>query len=113
MQWGGGRGAGTELQSPSTASIRSYTDERIEIAVSAGADGYLLLADAYYPGWRATVDGQPTSIYRADAMFRAVSIPAGEHTVVFEYRPAWYPRWSSGAGMAETILTAYLWRSAT
>lgn len=82
----------------STAAITTYTPERIEIEASAEAEGYLVLSDAYYPGWKASVNGQSQSIYRADVMFRAVQIPAGESTVIFTYEPAWMP-WSIVVGI--------------
>ncbi len=67
--------------------ITRYENERVEIAVSTDREGYLLLADSWYPGWAATVDGIVTEIYRADVLFRAVPMAVGTHTVVFEYRP--------------------------
>jgi hypothetical protein len=74
--------------SPSlTPSIISYSAEHSVIDVAAARDGYLVLTDAYYPGWTATVDGQPAEIERADIMFRAVKIPAGQHRVEFRYQP--------------------------
>ena len=87
-------GAGDDFRgggSANTVTIRSYTPERIEIAVETDADGYLVLTDAYYPGWTATVDGTPVEIERADVLFRAVRVPAGASEIIFTYQPAGYP----------------------
>ncbi len=45
------------------------------------------ISDAYYPGWKAYVDGKETKIYRADFAFRAIAVPQGEHEIKFEYKP--------------------------
>ncbi|MBK8027780.1 MAG: YfhO family protein [Chloroflexi bacterium] len=84
--------------SPASVGFVSYLPERIELRVETDAPGLLLLADAYYPGWTATVDGQPAPVYRADVMFRAVPVPAGSHEVVFDYRPWWLPGILIGVG---------------
>jgi hypothetical protein len=68
-------------------SIVSYSPEQVVIDVTPASDGYLVLTDAYYPGWVATVDGQPANIERADILFRAVRVPAGQHRVEFRYQP--------------------------
>ncbi|HID54854.1 MAG TPA: hypothetical protein EYP41_22800 [Anaerolineae bacterium] len=46
-----------------------------------------MLADTYYPGWRAQVDGVDTAMYRANSVVRATAVPAGTHTVVFSFLP--------------------------
>jgi hypothetical protein len=71
----------------SQAAIMTETPQRLEIAVQATADGYLVLLDTFYPGWVATVDDQPTKIYPANYIGRAVFVPSGQHRVVFEYYP--------------------------
>ena len=70
-----------------TVRITHYAPERVEIELEASAPGYLLLTDAWYPGWRATVDGEPVPIQRADLLFRAVAVEAGEHRIIFTFRP--------------------------
>ncbi len=79
---------------PGTVSRAVITEEsatRIEIHVESEVPGLLRLNDAYYPGWQALVNWQPAPLHRADVMFRAVPVPAGESIVVLEYRPNWFP----------------------
>ncbi len=67
--------------------IRNYTPHRVDLGVIAPANGILVLTDNHYPGWRATVDGIPVKILRANYAFRAVEIPRGKHVVSFFYEP--------------------------
>ena len=77
--------------SPAEVTITAYSSERVAIQIDSPSAGLLLLSDAFYPGWQATVNAAPAPIYRADLMFRAVAIPAGASEVVFSYQPAWLP----------------------
>ena len=60
----------------------------MNIAVQTGTAGYVLLADTFYPGWHAYVDGQRKPVLRANGAQRAVFLEPGTHTVVFRYEPA-------------------------
>jgi len=82
------------------ATINHYAPERVEIALS-GAAGLLIVADAYYPGWTAVVDGQEAPIYEANGFFRAVFIPDGAQEVVFHYQPFMFETgtWVSAVGL--------------
>ncbi len=73
---------------PAVVQVVSYQPEQIELDVGLDAPGALVLADTWYPGWQATVDGEPAALLRADYLFRAVLLPAGQHRVQFDYRPA-------------------------
>jgi len=64
-----------------------YKPERVVVEARLAEEGYLVLTDAYYPGWRALVDGREVPIHRADVLFRAVRLPAGRHRVEFVYDP--------------------------
>ncbi|MFQ5868425.1 MAG: hypothetical protein ACE5JC_00835, partial [Candidatus Zixiibacteriota bacterium] len=52
--------------------------------------GILILADNYYPAWKAYVDGEPTEIIRANYIHRAVFLPAGRHQVLFKFENRYY-----------------------
>jgi len=83
-----GEGENSPSTSPSLIPvIVDYSPEHIAIDVNASQPGYLVLTDAYYPGWVATVDGRPVEIERADIMFRAVKVSAGQHRVEMSYQP--------------------------
>jgi hypothetical protein len=52
-------------------------------------DGLLILADTFYPGWTAQVDGQAVELHQVNLNFRAVSVPSGSKIVRFAYQPWW------------------------
>ena len=60
------------------------------IDLDSGANGYLVLADIWFPGWKCTVDGRPTPIYRANYLFRAIELPASGREVVFQFEAPSY-----------------------
>jgi hypothetical protein len=82
-----------------TVDVLSYRPEEVRLQVTMGSAGYLVLADADYPGWRAAVDGQPAPIRRADLYFRAVELQAGQHQVVFRFEPE-PVRWGLAVSLA-------------
>jgi hypothetical protein len=85
--------SGQRLSGESSPAFRSAVRElrrrpdAISLSVDTNAAGYLVLVEAYDPGWRASVDGLPASVVPANVLFRAVAIPAGSHLVELRYRP--------------------------
>lgn len=96
------------------AQIEDYTSDRVTIRVTSESQGYLVLTDAWYPGWVATIDGINVPILRADYMFRAVAISPGEHQVKFEYQPASF-LWGAAISVASllviVVVTAVAWQA--
>jgi hypothetical protein len=70
-----------------TVSIVEDRPNKIKMQVNTQASGWLVLSDQWYPGWTAEIDGEETSILRANYLFRAVKLPAGDHQVVWKYNP--------------------------
>ena len=68
--------------------VRETKPDRLRVDADFQAPGYLVVTDAYDPGWKASVDGQPAAVQRANVGFRAVQVPAGSHVVEMVYRPA-------------------------
>ncbi|HEY7113381.1 MAG TPA: YfhO family protein [Thermoanaerobaculia bacterium] len=63
----------------------SRRSARVELETDARAERLLVFFDAYEEGWSAALDGAPAAVFRADAAFRGVKIPAGTHRIVFSY----------------------------
>jgi hypothetical protein len=100
-------GQPTNTRPISSLAILEYSLARVTIAVETDQPGYLVLSDAYYPGWQARVDGRPEPIQRANYAFRAVYVPAGQHMVQFNFKPL---IWKSGlATSAVALLGLLVW----
>lgn len=87
---------------------RLVVDEVDRVVVETQGGGWLVLADAFYPGWKALVDGEPAPLYRADSVLRAVPLGPGAHQVEFRYEPVPFRvgLGVSGAAWAGTLLAA-------
>jgi hypothetical protein len=72
---------------PPAASVADLSPDRVRVETPDGPGGFLVLTDLYHRGWRARIDGQPTPVYLANFLFRAVHLPPGPHTVDFVFDP--------------------------
>jgi hypothetical protein len=68
-------------------TIAGDTRNLVVISTDSEDGGVLVLADNYYPGWRAMIDEQPAELLRANYTMRAVKVPPGRHVVYFEFDP--------------------------
>ena len=73
--------------SPASVQITSYAPNELHYDVSSAKGGVVVFSEVYYPGWTCTVDGNPVEIGRVNYVLRAISVPAGSHKVVMEFRP--------------------------
>jgi hypothetical protein len=84
-------GIGTLASSPvndslETVTITKYENELVEIKTKAAGDRLLFISDTWYPDWKASIDEKTDApIYKANYAFRAIKVPAGEHTLTMHY----------------------------
>jgi hypothetical protein len=76
-------------RAPGPAAITAFAPETVVVKARAEAPALLVLAEAWYPGWTATVDGVAAPCVPANGWMRAVLVPAGEHEVTFRFHSTW------------------------
>ena len=86
------------------AHVVDYSPTRVTVETETSQGGYLVFADSYYPGWRASVDGQKREILRVNYILRAVTLEPGVHTVQFNYEPFSYK-----LGLFLSLMTFMVW----
>ena len=55
--------------------------------MNSGKGGVLVFSEVYYPGWTATIDGEPAELGRVDYLLRALQIKPGKHQVELAFFP--------------------------
>jgi len=86
LQGWDGRGEGGSADGSSVTEVLRRPG-RVEFETFLTGPGFLILSDAFYPGWEARVDSEKREILQADVCCRAVALEPGCHRVEFRYRP--------------------------
>ena len=71
----------------STVDIKSYEPNQLTYEVNSGKGGVLVFSEVYYPGWTATIDGEPAELGRVNYILRALNVKPGKHEVVLSFFP--------------------------
>ncbi len=71
----------------STVDIKSYEPNQLTYEVNSGKGGVLVFSEIYYPGWTATIDGEPAELGRVNYILRALNVKPGKHEVVLSFFP--------------------------
>lgn len=83
-----------------SCQLTSYSQRRLQARCQATRDALAVFVEQFDPGWRATVDGAPSPVTRANLVMRAVRVTAGDHTITLEYHAP-----GLRLGLAITLLT--------
>jgi hypothetical protein len=71
-----------------TITLNSYYPDKLTYTSRTSSEQLAVFSEIYYqPGWKASIDGEPTAHFRADWTLRAMLVPAGTHQIVFEFHP--------------------------
>ena len=100
--------AGNPGEGRGDVRIVSYDPERVVLEADVTGSEWLVLTDLFYPGWKAEVNSQPTDIYAANGLFRAVVIPPGRSRIEFIYDPLSFRIGSVLSLMALALLSGLL-----
>jgi hypothetical protein len=95
-----------EADPDAETAIEVDESHRVVVRTRGSRPGVLVLADAYYPGWNARLDGAPVPTLRADTALRAVVVPPGEHRVEWRYEPRAFRVGIALAGLGAAALVA-------
>jgi uncharacterized membrane protein YfhO len=96
--------SGQTNQVSGKTTITRWTPKLITVESESPAPGILLLNERWHPDWRAKIDGQPTELLRGNLLMRAVSVPAGKHTVEFSYNPSMKMLWVSLSALLTALV---------
>ena len=71
----------------SIVTITAYEPNQLKYNVNSGKGGVIVFSEIYYPGWTATVDGEPAELGRVNYILRALNVKPGKHEVVLSFFP--------------------------
>ncbi len=74
------------MRSDEGVSLTGYTSGLLEIHAKLAVPRLIVIANAYNPKWRATIDGVKTTILRTNYAFQGVVVPEGSHRVILTYK---------------------------
>jgi hypothetical protein len=95
-----------------TIQMRHFSNHALGFSCEAERTTLVSISQSYDPGWRATVDGQPTRLWRANLAFQALVVPAGRHEVSLTYEDRWF-RLGAGLTMLTTLAMLAFWKGQT
>ena len=73
--------------STATVKLDKYEPNNLQYTVNSKNGGIVVFSEIYYPGWKATVDGQSVELGRVNYILRAVNVKPGKHIVVLDFHP--------------------------
>ncbi len=97
-------GESVKQDDTSIVKLTEYKPNNLTYEVKSNKGGVIVFSEIYYPGWTATVDGQPAELGRVNYILRALNVKAGSHKVVLDFHPASVKKTETVAYVAYAVL---------
>ncbi len=97
-------GESVKQDDTSIVKLTEYKPNNLTYEVKSNKGGVIVFSEIYYPGWTATVDGQPAELGRVNYILRALNVKAGNHKVVLDFHPASVKKTETVAYVAYAVL---------
>ena len=91
-------------QDNAIVTIKAYEPNHLVYDVQSDKGGVVVFSEIYYPGWTATIDGQPAELGRVNYILRALNVKAGNHQVELSFNPKTVERTETIAYVAFVLL---------
>jgi hypothetical protein len=89
-----------------TIELTAYAPDKLTYRSNTTSEQLAVFSEVWYgpdKGWKVSIDGEPVEHIRADYLLRALRVPAGQHTIVFEFAPSVYK-----AGVAISLVSSLI-----
>ena len=97
-------GEAVEQDTASVVRLTAYEPNQLTYDITSGKGGVVVFSEVYYPGWTATVDGEPAELGRVNYILRALNVKPGNHKVVLSFFPKSLDRTESVAYVSYIVL---------
>jgi hypothetical protein len=91
-----------------TVHTLRYEPDNLELEITSPQTSFLVLSEAFYPGWQASIDGRSARLYRTDIAFRGMVVPGGTHRIRMEFHPQIFDLARVVSGASALLLMALL-----
>ena len=101
-------GESVKQDDTSIVKLTEYKPNNLTYEVKSNKGGVIVFSEIYYPGWTATIDGQPAELGRVNYILRALNVKAGSHKVVLDFHPASVKKTETVAYVAYAVLAVLI-----
>jgi len=97
------------LETSNIIEITEYNFNSVKISTSTEEEGFLILSDIYYPGWKAKIDNDETDVFEANLALRGIYLPSGQHEIEFFFEPSSLQKGATISIITIVAISIYSW----